>query len=114
MWKTRRSRAACSTLILLMIACAPAETPHLGPVAPMEHEMSGTGTPAAGERADAGRTAGPAVPLKREGAYANLDPADDFVVGPPDALPECDADLAKAGVTYKPASLPVHTQGKAK
>ena len=36
------------------------------------------------------------------------------MVGPPEALPECDADLAKAGVTYKPASLPVHTQGKAK
>jgi len=49
---------------------------------------------------------------KKPGAFANLDPEDDFVVGPPDAFSECDDELEKAGVKYAKAKLPVHTEGK--
>jgi hypothetical protein len=49
----------------------------------------------------------PAPPPRRPGAYANLDPEDDFVVGPPDELPDCEAQLVAAGVTFRPATLPV-------
>jgi hypothetical protein len=48
------------------------------------------------------------TPPHREGAYANNDPSDDYVVGPPDELPDCEAHLAAAGVKYRTASLPVH------
>lgn len=54
------------------------------------------------------------VPARREGAYANVDPADDGVVAPPDERPECEAELAKAGVRYRTASLPVHTERRGK
>jgi hypothetical protein len=50
------------------------------------------------------------VPARREGAYANEDPNDDLIVGPPDALADCDEQLARAGVRYKPSTLPVHTE----
>jgi hypothetical protein len=49
-------------------------------------------------------------PPRREGAYANVDPSDDEVSGPPDALPDCDEQLARAGVTFRHASLPVHKE----
>lgn len=51
-------------------------------------------------------------PPRRPGAYANVDPADDDVPGPPDALPDCDEQLARAGVTFRTASLPVHKEKK--
>ena len=54
----------------------------------------------------------PAPAPKRPGAFANLDPDDDFVVGPPDAFPDCDDELTKAGVKFAKATLPVHTEGK--
>ena len=38
-----------------------------------------------------------------------MNPWDDFVVGPPDPLPDCADELAQAGVKYRPASIPVHT-----
>jgi hypothetical protein len=44
--------------------------------------------------------------------YANTDPSDDDVVGPPDEIVDCDAQLAAAGVTFRRASLPVHTEHK--
>ncbi|HEY8041754.1 MAG TPA: extensin family protein [Polyangiaceae bacterium] len=56
----------------------------------------------------------PAVPLRRPGAYANLDPADDYTVGPPDELPDCEEELAHAGVTFRASTLPVHTEHKGK
>lgn len=43
-------------------------------------------------------------------AYANIDPDDDYVVGPPDVRATCEADLAAAGIKFKTASLPVHAQ----
>jgi hypothetical protein len=53
-------------------------------------------------------------PPRRPGAFANLDPADDFVVGPPDPIPDCEDQLARAGVTFRAASLPVHMDRSAK
>ena len=53
-----------------------------------------------------------APPPRRPGAYANIDPSDDEVPGPPDVLPECDEQLAAAGVTFRHASLPVHRERK--
>jgi hypothetical protein len=56
----------------------------------------------------------PPPPPRKPGAWANLDPDDDFVVGPPDLIPECDAELAKAGVVFERATLRVHTEPKSK
>jgi hypothetical protein len=49
----------------------------------------------------------------RPGAYANNDPSDDLTVGPPDEIPDCEAHLADAGVTFQHASIPVHSDGPA-
>jgi hypothetical protein len=51
-------------------------------------------------------------PLRRPGSYANVDPDDDFVVGPPDALANCEAELKEAGVGFHAATLTVHEQKK--
>jgi hypothetical protein len=53
-------------------------------------------------------SASAAAPPRRPGAFANVDPSDDLVVGPPDAIPDCEDQLARSGVTFRPASLPVH------
>jgi hypothetical protein len=107
-----------ATAVVLAAACEPA--PALvgqGPSAPVPAPTPApapapapTPTPAP---ASASAQA-PSPPPRRPGAYANVDPTDDYVVGPPDALADCDDQLAKAGVTYKPATLPVHTDRKAK
>jgi hypothetical protein len=55
-----------------------------------------------------------APPAKRAGAFANDDPDDDLVVGPPGALADCDDALAKAGVDYRVATLPVHPEHRGK
>ncbi len=39
-------------------------------------------------------------------AYANVDRTDDIIVGPPEARPSCDAELAAAHVMVEAASLP--------
>ena len=54
------------------------------------------------------------APARRPGAYANLDPDDDYVLGPPDPYPDCEAELTAAGVKFKPASLPVHSAGRSR
>lgn len=46
------------------------------------------------------------------GAHANVDPDDDYVLGPPAPLPDCEEQLKSAGITFAPAKLPVHTEGK--
>jgi hypothetical protein len=63
--------------------------------------------PSSSARADA-----PAAASTPVTPYANTDPADDDVVGPPDALADCEAKLAAAGVTFRHASLPVHAEHK--
>ena len=59
---------------------------------------------------DAGMDAKPAPPVRRPGAYANLDPDDDFVIGPPAAFPECETELGQAGVKFRAATLAVHKE----
>jgi hypothetical protein len=54
------------------------------------------------------RDASEHVTPRRPDAFANVDPSDDLLVGPPDALPDCEGQLAHAGVTFRPASLPLH------
>ncbi len=45
-------------------------------------------------------------PVNQPG-FANLDPEDDFVEGPPDAVTDCEARLDAAHVKFRSASLPV-------
>lgn len=45
-------------------------------------------------------------------AYANVDPADDLVPGPPEPRADCEGDLKAAGIRFHPASLAVHQEGK--
>jgi hypothetical protein len=47
-------------------------------------------------------------------AYANIDPSDDYVVGPPDLRATCDDDLKAASIKYQAATLKVHKEGKNK
>lgn len=49
-------------------------------------------------------------PAPRPGAYANTDPDDDFDVGPPEAVSDCDEQLKTAGVKWAAAKIPVHTE----
>src|SRR5580693_8042790 len=42
------------------------------------------------------------IPVRREGAYANLDPDDDLVVGAPDEVADCEEQLVRAGVRHRP------------
>ena len=58
--------------------------------------------------------AAPPPPVRRPGAYANLDPDDDYVLGPPEPYADCEAELAQAGVKVRVASIPVHVAPKAK
>jgi hypothetical protein len=90
-------------LLFALVGCAPiAETPappHLA-AAPVTPHVAGV--------AVAEAKPAPRSPY----AYANVDPADDWTVGPPEIRATCDADLAAAGIVFKPASLPVHTSKK--
>jgi len=44
--------------------------------------------------------------------YANLDPNDDLVEGPPENIPDCEERLIKAGIKFRTASLPVIKKGR--
>src|ERR1700722_19792741 len=52
----------------------------------------------------------PAPVVRPPGAYANIDPNDDEIVGPPDALPDCEGRLAEAGIVSRAGRLAVHTE----
>ena len=53
----------------------------------------------------------PSAPAQRRRARTRTyDPDDDLVVGPPDVLADCDEQLARAGVRYRQATLPVHPE----
>jgi hypothetical protein len=56
----------------------------------------------------------PPPPPRSPYAYANIDPSDDDVFGPPDVRPTCEDDLAAAEIKFKPASLPVFVSKKSK
>jgi hypothetical protein len=70
------------------------------------------GAPHASDAAPESVTAARASP--RPGAYANLDPDDDYVVGPPEPRASCAKELEEAGVTFKSTPIPVHTARKSK
>jgi hypothetical protein len=53
-------------------------------------------------------------PERRPGAWANLDPDDDYTLGPPDPIEDCEGELKKAGVTFAKATLAVHAEKKKK
>lgn len=80
------------------------------PEAPIAEPLDAGALPTDAAISDGGRA--PAAP--RPGAYANLDPDDDYVVGPPEPREHCAKDLEAAGVTFKNAPIPVHTQKKSK
>jgi hypothetical protein len=118
---------AC-VLVPLGLACqqehrapAPARNPAASSGADESPGSASAGSASAGSGAlpeDAGGfdasdgSSGP--PPRRPGAFANLDPSDDFVVGPPDIIPDCEDQLARARVTFRAASLPVHADRSAK
>lgn len=52
--------------------------------------------------------------MPRDPWRANEDPADDFVVAPPDVIPDCETRLADAGVTWRPGSIRVHPSANGK
>jgi hypothetical protein len=49
-------------------------------------------------------------PVRRPGAWANVDPDDDDILGPPDPIDDCEGVLKGAGVTFAKAKLPVHEE----
>jgi hypothetical protein len=98
-----------SIVVILAAACTPpARTEHDSPGAPLSRTSKSSSLTSVGTLLAA------PLPPRRPGAYANLDPDDDYVVGPPDALPDCEAELTKAGVKHGAASIPVHTEKKSK
>ena len=105
-----------AALALGLIACSRSGQRVVGEAAPST--APAVIAPAAGRElgatvlavTDAGPDAKPAPPVRRPGAYANLDPDDDFVIGPPAAFPECETELTQAGIKFKAAALPVHKE----
>ncbi|MDD5309028.1 MAG: extensin family protein [Deltaproteobacteria bacterium] len=55
----------------------------------------------------AATTAVPEQTSTLEKGLANLNPDDDEVVGPPEVIADCEPRLQAAGVTYRPAHLPI-------
>lgn len=45
-------------------------------------------------------------------AFANVDPNDDQVIGPPETMPDCASRLAAAGIRSHVVSIGVHKEGK--
>lgn len=76
------------------------ETPEPSPLSPSESAISPIEGDASTARA------------RRPGAYANVDPEDDGVVGPPDTIDDCEGALERAGVKFRRATLAVHAQKK--
>ena len=117
--------AACGLLVALgLLGCSTSAkhpTQAASPEASTSSEStipSGTALPGTSNSADASALpqARPSVvPTEPEVQFdhgtANQDPNDDFVVGPPETIPDCDARLAAANVQFRAASLPVVKKG---
>lgn len=91
-------------LALVLVSCAPAASPT--PSQPVT-------TPVAAASAPAEQLA-PPPPPRSPFAYANIDPSDDFVVGPPDVRETCEDDLKAASIKFQSAQLKVHKEKKNK
>lgn len=111
-----------SLVLVPIAACAATESrvaknpsppaPRDAPYALVAPPLADTPTaPAATEVAAPER---PPPPVRRSGAYANLDPDDDYVVGPPDPWPDCEGELSRMGVKFRAGTLPIHTPPKTK
>src|ERR1700733_4202554 len=99
-----RSRVLAFSLLVAACDAAPPATP-----------ASSTTAPAPAPVVQGGPVDPTApAPTRRPGAFANDDPEDDLVVGPPDVLADCDDQLVKAGVDYRVATLPVHAERRSK
>ena len=61
---------------------------------------------------DPSPSATPAATARRSGSFANTDPSDDQVVGPPLEVADCDEQLVAAGIAFRAARMPVHTESK--
>ena len=102
--------------VALLGACA-ADEPRLAVVAPGAPDASNAtaatasapvGQPAASGVAAASASVRPAAaaepaPPPRQWGRADLDPGNDFEVGPPDLVPDCEGRLRTAGVAFRPA-----------
>ncbi len=115
-----RCLAACVVLLACEVPSPEASSPPSSPIVPALAPASSTApvpivpsdAPAASTSPPPGPAPAVAAPARREGAWANVDPSDDEVPGPPDALPDCEEQLARAGVTFRRSSLPVHKERK--
>ena len=107
-----------SLVVTLLVACStPAPrppTPRNADPASASSSASASASALASASASALASASPPEapppppPPRRPGSYANVDPSDDFIVGPPDPYADCETELAAAGVKFKPATLAVH------
>jgi len=119
-----RLRAVVLLVVVGLLACAshPEHTAPPSPKRAVSRPADGTTPeadgallpPLASAVAAPAAPAAPIVPVRRPGAYANLDPDDDYVVGPPDPYADCAAELATMGVKVRAASLPVHVPPRSK
>ncbi len=86
------------------------------PASPQPSEKGLASTPPAATSAAPAALAAPTPPPPKpppeppDPGKANLDPADDEVVGPPAPIPDCESRLEAAGVSFKAAKLSVRTQ----
>lgn len=101
------ARSLVAVGLVLASACASSPPAAVTPPAPEEKRSE----PEASSSPSVEPPPAPPPPPK-PGAFANVDPDDDYVVGPPDAFADCDDELTKAGVKFAKATLPVHHEGK--
>jgi hypothetical protein len=106
-------RAALPVLLTLVTTAACVAVEPARSVAP----VTATATPAPVLAASAAveHTVAPVVAVPRSPfAYANIDPTDDDIVGPPDVRESCGTDLAAGKVVFQAATLPIYVQKKSK
>lgn len=94
------------TLLGASVGCASSTTTAPEPP-PLVSRGPATAPGASATPAPAPEPSEPPAPPPRDPGRANLDPADDALVGPPEAIPDCEARLTAAGVRFRAATLPV-------
>ncbi|HSC89800.1 MAG TPA: extensin family protein [Polyangiaceae bacterium] len=77
-------------------------------VGPAAANPAAASAPASGSAAASAPAPGsPAASSPAQRGWADLDPTNDFVVAPPDAVERCDELLRERGVTFRAAELPL-------
>lgn len=97
-------------LASVVVSCAVSRAPQVAPAA----TAAVTRPPPAPAASSAAAEPRPPPPPRSPFAYANVDPSDDDVVGPPDVRATCDDDLAAAKIVWQKATLPIFVQKKSK